>query len=287
MTAIAPPLAPLPLTVGTPVTGAAAAAPTAPLGATALPVSGASQDAMLGALRQLVTVLNALVEALKGAAQANGGGPVTKGGGPEPKGGGATPVQSPVQAPTQTPLQGGGPTAPSSAPLPATSNAPAATLQPVPANYQGPYLNSDAFSASRGGYSTALNSGSADFIALGGHSAGLQFMGRYGTTPSNQVHLQSAQVPIGTKVQIPDAGSVTLSTGATFSWTSSVRSHEFGLTSADPTFTVSRGGGSTTFNGGTIDQVDGFGERVSSPLTSFEIAELANQFAARFPATPR
>lgn len=245
-----------------------------PLGATPLPAPGPSQDVLVATLQQLVQTLSTLLAAMQGAAAVGGGAP-------------QLPTQSPVQAPTQ----GGGPSIAGSgavAPAVAAAGAPAAGLQPVDASYRGPYMSAEPM-VGGARYSTAFESGSGSYAEIGG-SASMQFFGRYGSANvgygTNTVSLSSPRTPIGTRLQLPDTGSVTLSTGAAFSW--STRTFlQNQMTAADLDFAVTRGGQQLPFSGATVDQVNGFGERVSSPLTAAEMAELVDQLAARFPAVQR
>ncbi|MCW2923539.1 MAG: hypothetical protein JWM98_943 [Thermoleophilia bacterium] len=276
-TSIAPTTAPLTAQPATTTTATPAVAPPLP-GTTTAPATSTpapTADALMGALQNLITVLNALVDALKGA-QLSGGGP------------GQSPTQSPVQAPMKVAAGGPAPamattpapTATGGGPTPTT--APATSLQPVTAGYLGPTVGiSDTRDI--GGSSFVFGSGSG----IGVPDGHLQFFGRFGGTTNgggqNEVVVSGANVDYH-RVVYPDNGSITLGDGTTFAWAANIKAGNVsGIQYNEPSFTVTRPGATPVVINSSLDRLPNYDDNLTSPLTSAETAELSAAFAARFP----
>ena len=286
---------------GAPAT-AAPAPPTAPTAPPALPSvppptaplakaagggpTGGVDAALIGALSQLVTVLEALVQSLQGQQQLLGGG-----GAPPAKGGG--PVQSPVQSPLQVPTQGGGatPAAPAAPPVSGGGPAPApaagtTALQPITGYYDGPSVGISSNPNDPTSY--VIRSGSQTGASTYGN---LQFFGRYGSATGsrgfgqNEVSLSGSALERSTRVAIPDAGSLTLSSGATFSWNAADTPGRLqGIRYGELSFNISRPGQGTAVVNAALDRARGYDDAYVSPLSQAETVELTQLLARTYPA---
>jgi hypothetical protein len=230
-------------------------------------------QALIGALTQLVTVLQALVQALQAQQQLAAAGPTTGGG----------PVQSPVQSPIQAPpAKGGGPAVPAaSAPSIVGGGGTAATVAPTPIAQT---------TGARVGVSRDDARGNAMYHLYGGEttSTSVSFAPGASSTFTGSNRGNTVMLAGGDR-SIPDAGSVRLSTGASVSWTTTkqVDPAVSYITSNHVNLTVTPAGGAPIGFHPGLDTPGVADTNYANPLTAAEQAELAQLLASSYPLAPR
>lgn len=231
-------------------------------GGTAAPQSSSATDAIVAALSKVVSQLSALIDALRGAQSTSAPGAVT-GNDPGPT---AKQGASSCASPAPTPL-----TAASTV----TGGGPPPALRVADAGYGGPYMSTGAVGA---GYATNFTTGSAHAV----HSV-LHFFGRNDATSANRVYLFRGDKGSVT-VAFPDTGSVTLSSGTTFSWSPRATGGSYSGPGNDPQYSISRPGTQPiSFGGKALDLSPTPDAHFVSVLTDAETIELADIMATRYP----